>query len=203
MADATTHAPPQAGGDRNAARAEQLARGAQPAPARGRHARHRPAAGAGRGGLGQDPRAHAPHRPSGGDRGREALGDPRDHVHQQGRPGDARSRRAAGRTHGARDVGDDVPLRLCPHPAHGGGAARLHEALLDLRRRRLGAARAALPRRAVGRPEAVRTARDQVPDLAREEPARGRGRIPASASAPSSSRPPPTCTSSTRSASTR
>ena len=44
--------------------------------------------------------------------------------------------------------------------------------LLDLRRGGLGAARAALPGRARDRPEALRAARDQVADLARQEPAR-------------------------------
>ena len=62
--------------------------------------------------LGQDPRADAPHRLARARGPRAARRDPRDHVHEQGRAGDARARRAAARPRDPRDVGDDLPRRL-------------------------------------------------------------------------------------------
>ena len=72
-------------------------RGPEPAPARGRHARRGPAADPRRRRLGQDARAHAPDRLPAPHRPGARRRDPRDHLHQQGRAGDARARRAAGR----------------------------------------------------------------------------------------------------------
>ena len=85
--------------------------------------------------------------------------DPRDHVHQQGRAGDARARRDAGRPPRARDVGDDVPLRLRAHAARRRRAARLHARLHDLRRAGLAAAGQELHRGARHRPQALPAAR--------------------------------------------
>ena len=56
-------------------------------------------------GLGQDARAHPPHRLARADRARAGRRDPRDHLHQQGRAGDARARRAAARPLHARRCG--------------------------------------------------------------------------------------------------
>ena len=53
----------------------------------------------------------------------QAERDPGDHVHEQGRAGDARARRAAARARHARDVADDVPRGLRAHPARGGRSA--------------------------------------------------------------------------------
>ena len=88
--------------------------------------------------------------------------------------------------HGARDVGDDLPLGLRADPARRRRAARLHARLHDLRRGRLAAAGQALPRRARRRPEALPAARDQVADLRREEPAARRRGLPRASRARSS-----------------
>ena len=81
------------------------ARGAQRAPARGRDPRRGAAAHPRRRRLGQDARAHPPHRLARAHRARARGRDPRDHVHQQGRAGDARARRAAARPLDARRCG--------------------------------------------------------------------------------------------------
>ena len=128
--------------------------------------------------------------------------DPRHHLHQQGRPGDARAGRAAGRPRHPRDVGDDLPLGLRPHAAGRRPPPRLHPPVHDLRRRRLAAADQEVPRRPRRRPQALHPARDPGPDLGRQEPASARPRTTASWSAPSSSRRSPTSTSTTSASST-
>ena len=153
------------------------ARRAQPAPARGGHARRGAAAGARRRGLGQDAGAHPPDRLAAGDRARAADGDPRDHLHQQGGERDARAGREPDRRHLAGDVGDDLPLRLRPDPARRGPAARLQARLHDLRRGRLGADGQALPGGARARSEALPAALDQGGDLGGQEPAHRRRRL--------------------------
>ena len=75
----------------------RAAGGAQRAPARGRHPRRGTAADPRRRRQRQDARADPPHRLSDLHRPGPAERDPRDHVHEQGRPGDARARRAAAR----------------------------------------------------------------------------------------------------------
>ena len=182
---------------------ESLARGSQRAPAPGRPARRGPAADPGRRRLGQDARADPPHRAPGRHRAGRPGRDPRDHVHQQGRAGDARARRAAGRPPGARDVGDDLPLGLRAHAAQRRGAARLHARLHDLRRAGLAAPGQELRRGARRRPQALRAARDP---RGRSPTPRTRCSTPrptGSRWAASSSRPRPTSTTSTSSACTR
>ena len=153
-------------------------RGPQRAPARRGHPRRGAAADPRRRRLGQDARAHAPDRlPAAhgpGPRGR----DPRDHVHQQGRPGDARARRAAGRPRHPRDVGDDLPLGLRADAARRRPPARLHAPVHDLRRGRLAAADQEVPRRPGRRHQALHPARDAVADLRRQEQAALRRRLP-------------------------
>src|SRR5436190_646305 len=98
------------GGGNN--RQRRTARGAQRASASGRAPRAGAAAGAGRCGVGQDACAHAPDRPADPHWQGAARRDPGHHLHEQGRAGDARARRDAGRAADARDVGHDVPLSL-------------------------------------------------------------------------------------------
>ena len=149
----------------------RAARRAQPAPARGRHARRGAAADPRRRGLGQDARAHAPDRVPRAHRAGARERDPRDHVHEQGRAGDARARRAAARPAHARDVGHDVPRRLRADPARRRRPARLHAPVHDLRPGRRAPAGQALPRRARRRPQALHARRGPPPDLRREEQA--------------------------------
>ena len=64
-----------------------------------------------------------------------------------------------GRAH-ARDVGDDLPLRLRADAARRRPPARLHAPVHDLRRGRLAAADQEVPRRPRHRPQALHAARD-------------------------------------------
>ena len=180
----------------------RAAGGSQPAPARRRRARRGAAADPRRRRLGQDARAHPPHRLPDAHRAGARRRDPRDHVHQQGRAGDARARRAARRPRHARDVGDDLPLRLRADAARRRPPARLHAPVHDLRRGRPAPPDQELPRRPRHRRQALHPARDAVPDLRREEQAPLAPRTTASSSAPTSSRPSPTSTSSTSASST-
>ena len=152
--------------------------GPEPAAAGGGHARRGAAADPRRRRLGQDARAHAPDRVPAAHRPGARVGDPRDHVHQQGRAGDARARRAARRPRHARDVGDDLPRRLRPHAARRRAPARLHAPVHDLRRGRLPAADQEVPRRPGHRHQALHPARDAGPDLRRQEQAPLRRRLP-------------------------
>ena len=173
------------------------ARGPQRPPAGGGHVRRGAAADPRRRRLGQDPRADPPDRLPGRDRRRQAERDPRDHVHEQGGGGDARPGRAARRPARARDVGDDVPLRLRADAARPRRQARVHAPVHDLRPGRLAAADQALPGRARDRPQAVHarrrsTTRSPTPRTSSATPTRTRrwsGR--------SSSRPSPTSTAPT------
>ena len=174
------------------------ARRAEPAPARGRHPRRGPAAGAGRRRLGQDAGADPPRRLAAGHRAGAAERDPRDHLHQQGRRGDARARRRAGRRRLAPDVGDDLPRRLRPAAADRGRAARLHAEVHDLRRGRLAADAEALPRGARGGHQALPAARGPGAHLRREERADRRRDLPGAGGAARSrtwSARPTACTS--------
>ncbi len=161
---------------RSGARDRHAPRRSQRSTERGGAARRRAAAGARRRGIGQDARAHAPHRPPDRKRPRARRRDPGDHLHQQGRVGDARARRAARRPRHARDVGDDLPLGLCAHAPRRRAPARLHAPVHDLRRRRPAPPDQGVPRRARHRRQALHAARDAVPDLRRQEQAAlGRG----------------------------
>ena len=128
-------------------------------------------------GLGQDARAHAPRRPPDLRGRREAERDPRDHVHEQGGGRDARPADEHARPGRAGDLDPHLPRRLRPHPAPRGGAARLPLELHDLRLRRPGAPREAVPGGAREGPEAVRPARRPRPDLERQEPAGHAGAV--------------------------
>ena len=149
----------------------RAAGGLEPAPARRRRARRGAAAHPRGRRLGQDARAHPPHRVPDAHQAGASGRDPRDHVHQQGGAGDARARRAPGRPRHARDVGDDVPLRLRPHAPRRRPPARLHAPVHDLRRGRPAPPDQALPRRPRHRRQALHPARDAGPDLRREEQA--------------------------------
>ena len=185
-----------------AERLESLLGGPEPAPAGGRRASRRPAARARGRRLGQDPRPHPPDRVAHPRGRRTARRDPRDHVHQQGRAGDARARRAAARPLDPVDVGDDVPRRLRADPARRGAAARLHAPVHDLRPVGLAPPRQALPRRASA---PTRSASRRPPSSTRSRTRRTScawPRTTASSSARSSSRPSPTPTTSTSARST-
>ncbi len=174
------------------------ARGSQRAPARGRHARRGAAADPRRRRQRQDPRAHAPHRLPDPHRQAQAERDPGDHVHQQGRAGDARARRAPARAAHARDVGDDLPRRLRADPARRTatrlGYTRQFTIYDQADARRLvkhcidGVGR---------RPQALHPRGRPQPDLRRQEPAARRRRLPRAGRLATSSRPSPTSTSST------
>ena len=112
------------------------------------------------------------HRPGAGGR------DPGDHVHEQGRQGDARARRAAARPRHARHVADDLPRRLRAHPARRGRAARLHAPVHDLRPGRRAPADQALRRRGGRRPQALHPGGDPQPDLRGQEPPDRRRLLP-------------------------
>ena len=158
---------------------EGAAGGPERAPARGRDPRRGTAADPRRRGQRQDARARPPdrvprlHRPGAGGR------DPRDHVHEQGRQGDARPRRAIARTRHARDVADDLPRRLRADPARRGRAPGLHAPVHDLRPGRRAPADQALHRRARDRPQALHPRRPAQPDLGGEEQAARRRDLPA------------------------
>ena len=153
-------------------------RRAQHAPARRGDARRGAAADPGRRGLGQDPRAHPPDRLPAAHGPGPRRRDPRHHVHQQGRAGDARAGRAAGRPRHPRDVGHDVPLRLRADAARRRPPARLHAPVHDLRRGRLAPGDQEVPRRPGRGRQALHPARDAVPDLRRQEQAALRRRVP-------------------------
>ena len=154
--------------------------GPEPAPARRRDPRRRPAADPRRRRLGQDARAHAPDRVPDPHGPGQAERDPRDHVHQQGRRRDARARRAARRPRHARDVGHDLPRRLRADAARPRRPARLHAPVHDLRLGRPAPPDQEVPRGPGHRPQALHAARRPVPDLRRQEQAAlGRGPAPA------------------------
>ena len=84
-----------------------------------------------------------------------------------------------GRSAGARDLGQHLPLGVRADPAPRGRERRLRPRLHHLRRRRPAAADPQGLRRRAGRPQADRPARRAGADLGRQEPAdgpRGRGR---------------------------
>ena len=118
----------------------------------------RAAAGARRRRLGQDARGHAPDRVLLARQG-GASTNPRHHLHQQGRGGDARARRAlVGRAARAMWVMTfHSPAPVCSRRA---APARLHAPVHDLRRRRPAAADQVVPRRARHRRQALHAARD-------------------------------------------
>ena len=190
--------------------AGDLSRRPEPRPAGGRADHRGPAARDRRRRLGEDARAHLSRRAPPRRLRREAERDPRDHLHEQGGGGDEGARRADARPDRAGDLDHDVPLRVRPHAAQRGRAARLPLELHDLRPGRPGAPRQGVPRGARARPEAVRAARHPLADLEREEPADrpgrvrlarrellrpdGRGRLQRSTSAVSSPRTPSTST---------
>ena len=122
--------------------------------------------------LGPQDRLPDLHRSGPGER------DPGDHVHQQGRQGDARARRAAARLEHARDVADDLPRRVRADPARGGRAPRLHAPVHDLRPGRRAPAGQALGRGARHRSQALHPGRAAEPDLRGQEPAARRRRLP-------------------------
>ena len=152
--------------------------GPQCTPARRRDPRRRPAAHPGRCRLGQDAGAHPPDRVARADRARARGRASGHHLHQQGRAGDARARRAAARALHPRHVGHDLPRGVRAAAARRGAAPGLHPPVHDLRRGRLPAPHQALHRRARHRPQALHAGGDAAPDLRREEQAARRRGLP-------------------------
>ena len=145
--------------------------GPERAPARGGHPRRGPAADPRRRGQRQDARARPPDRVPALLRPGTGGRDPGDHVHEQGRQGDARPRRAAAWARHARDVADDLPCRLRTDPARRGRAPGIHAPVHDLRPGRRAPADQALHRRAVDRSQALHAGRPAQSDLGGQEQA--------------------------------
>ena len=200
----TAREDPMLGGVTDPVATDSLLEGLNAPPARGRRAR-RGAAPDPRGGrLRQDPGAHPPDRAPRRHGPGSPRRDPRDHLHEQGRPGDARARRGAGRQPGPRDVGDDLPLGLRAHAARRRRASSATRAASrsTTSRTRCGssrtASRSSTSTRSASRPRGIRR---QISDAKN-------GLLDAEAyrikvGRPSSSRPRPTSTTSTSSACTR
>ena len=164
--------------DRHAPRRRRAPGGAQPPAARRRRAWRGPAAHPRGRGLGEDPGAHPPHRPPGAHRRRRGGRDPGHHLHQQGRAGDARARRAAGGPAHPRDVAHDLPRGLHADAARRGPAPGLHPPVHDLRPGRRAPARQAVPRRPGRGHQALHAQRGPAPDLRRQEQAARRRDLP-------------------------
>ena len=148
--------------------------------------------------LGQDARADPPHRLPDPHRAARAPGEILAITFTNKAAQEMRERveLLLGHSH-ARDVGDDLPLRLRADAARRGAAAGLHAPVHDLRPGRLAPPGQALPRRARRRPQALHARRRPAPDLRREEQAARRRGLPPARRLATSSRRSPTSTSST------
>ena len=108
----------------------------KPCTARSCSTDRRSAADSGRGRLGKDARHRASHRLSRLREDRLSRSDHGGHLHEQGRPGNARARRAAARDRLPRDVGVDVPRLVRAPVAPRGPQHRPQPRFHDLRLRR-------------------------------------------------------------------